>query len=356
MKKTKRPLAISWQRLSLIILCSVLTLVLFALIFATTYVHHLLSYVTHNEDSIIMGTLSSEEIATATEEIHEDETGEFTGPVVDHEDITIETLPSLPPEQIIVDGVFNIMLIGEDRRPGERRQRSDSMILCSFNTNNNTLSMISFLRDTYVAIPGHSPAKMNAAYQYGGVSLLDQTVAMNFGVHVDANIVVNFDGFKSIIDMLGGVDITLTEKEAAHLNQAYAHHGWSVDPGLQHLNGEKALAYSRIRKIDWDINRTQRQRNVLTALINSFRGKDVLTMTSIASAIVKSGYIETDMSTQELLGYVRTLFPMLADVTIKNQHIPTTDTYEGMRIEGLGDCKVPDLEANRKILKKLLGA
>ena len=91
-------------------------------------------------------------------------------------------------------------------------------------------------------------------------------------------------------------------------------------------------------------------------MINSFRGKDVLTVTSIASNIVKSGYIETDMSTQELLGYVRTLFPMLADAKINNQHIPTTDTYEGMRIEGLGDCKVPDLEANRKILKKLLGA
>ncbi len=352
MKKNKRPLAMSWQRLSLIILCAVLTLVLFALIFATTYIHHLLSYVTHNENSIIMGTLSSEEIATATEETHEDETGEFTGPIVDHEDITIETLPSLPPEQIIVDGVFNIMLIGEDRRPGEGRQRSDTMILCSFNTNKNTLSMISFLRDTYVAIPGHSPAKMNAAYQYGGVSLLDQTMAMNFGVHVDANIVINFDGFIKIIDMLGGVDVKLTEAEVKYLNMQ----GWNFTAGVQHLDGNAALAYSRIRKIDWDINRTQRQRNVLTALINSFRGKDVLTITSIASSIVKSGYIETDMSTQELLGYVRTLFPMLADVKINNQHIPTTDTYEGMRIEGLGDCKVPDLEANRKILKKLLGA
>ena len=352
MKKTKRPLAISWQRLSLIILCAVLALILFALVFATTYIHHLLSYVTHDENSIIQGTLSSEDMATATEDTHLDETGEFTGPVLDHEDVTIETLSSLPPEQIIVDGVFNIMLIGEDRRPGEKRQRSDSMILCSFNTNKNTLSMISFLRDTYVAIPGHSPAKMNAAYQYGGVSLLDQTMATNFGVHVDANIVINFDGFIKIIDMLGGVDIKLTEAEVKYLNAQ----GWNFSAGYEHLDGNAALAYSRIRKIDWDINRTQRQRNVLTALINSFRGKDVLTMTSIASAIVKSGYIETDMSSQELLGYVRTLFPMLADAKINNQHIPTTDTYEAVRIDGLGDCKVPDLEANRKILKQLLGA
>lgn len=353
MKKAKRSFAISWQRLSLIVLCVVLALVLFTLIFATTYVHHLLSFVTHNDGSIIQGTLSPEDMATATEDHYgEDGTGS-TAPTVNHEDIVIETLPSLPPEQIIVDGVFNIMLIGEDRRPGEGRQRSDSMILCSFNTNKNTLSMISFLRDTYVAIPGHSPAKMNAAYQYGGVSLLDQTMAMNFGVHVDANIVVNFDGFTQIIDMLGGVDITLTQKESEYMKRV---HNYDLPAGLQHLDGEQALMYSRIRKIDWDINRTQRQRNVLTALINSLRGKDILTITSIAAHIMQSGFIETDMSSQELLGYVRTLFPMLSDVKITNQHIPTTDTFEAVSIAGLGDCKVPDLEANRKILRKLLGA
>lgn len=350
MKKFKWPFAISWQRLSLIILCVFLALILFALIFATTYVHHLLSFVTSDGDSIIQGTLSAEDMATATEDLGDED---LTGPTVNHEDITIETLPSLPPEQIIVDGVFNIMLIGEDRRPGQSRQRSDSMILCSFNTNTNEISMISFLRDTYVAIPGYSPAKMNAAYAYGGVSLLDQTMAMNFGVHVDANIVVNFDGFKDIIDMLGGVDITLTEAEVKYLN---SRGGYNLSPGLQHLNGQQALAYSRIRKIDWDINRTQRQRNVLTALINSFRGKDIMTVTSIAAHILKSGYVETDMTAQELTGYVRTLFPVLANAQINNQHIPATGTFESKRVSNLGDCKVPDLEANRAILRKLLGA
>lgn len=349
MKNFKWPFAISWQRLSLLVLCVILALVLFVLVFATAYVHHLLGFIT-GDDSNIQGTLSSEQMATATDDV--DDSTNFTGPSVGQDDVTIGTLPSLPPEEMIVEGVYNIMLIGEDRRPGEGRQRSDSMILCSFNTNNNSLTMISFLRDTYVAIPGHSANKLNAAYQFGGASLLDQTMALNYGVHVDANVVVNFEGFKHIIDMLGGVDITLTQQEAEHLNKVYK---WNLSPGMQHLDGEKALAYSRIRKIDWDISRTQRQRNVLTALINSFKNQSLTSMLSTATAIVQSGYIDTDMTTSELTGYITKLFPMLTSASIKNQHIPALNTFEEMSVGYLDYCKVPDLEANRQILRKIFG-
>lgn len=351
MKNFKRTFAISWQRLSLLILCVVLALVLFVMLFATAYIQYLLSFITGNDDSDIRGTLSSEQMATATEET--DPTLDFTGPSVDPTDVTINTLPSLPPEEMIVEGVYNIMLIGEDRRPGEGRQRSDSMILCSFNTNNNTLTMISFLRDTYVAIPGHNPNKLNAAYQWGGTDLLDQTLALNYGVHVDANVVVNFEGFKSIIDMLGGVSINLTEAEANHLNEKY---DWDLSPGVQHLDGKKALAYSRIRKIDWDINRTQRQRNVLTSLINSFKNQSLSSMLPLATNIMQSGYIDTDMSTSELATYITKLFPMLASAKINNQHIPALDTYDEMTIGDLDYCKVPYLDINRQILKQIFTA
>ena len=210
--------------------------------------------------------------------------------------------------------------------------------------------MISFLRDTYLAIPGHKPNKMNAAYQWGGTDLLDQTLALNYGVHVDANVVVNFEGFKNIIDMLGGVDINLTEAEANHLNQKK---GWDLSPGMQHLDGKKALEYSRIRKIDWDINRTQRQRNVLTALINKFKNQNLTSMLSLATNILKSGYIETDMSAGEVTSYVTKLFPMLATAKINNQHIPATDAYVEMSVGSLDYCKVPYLDVNREILKKI---
>jgi LCP family protein required for cell wall assembly len=259
-------------------------------------------------------------------------------------------LPSKPVEELIVDGVVNIMLIGEDRRPGQGRQRSDSMILCSFNKNNNSITMISFLRDTYVAIPGHDHNKLNAAYQFGGPNLLDQTLATNFGVHVDANIMIDFDGFKGIIDMLGGVDIKLTAKEAKHLNSQY---GWNLTEGVNHLDGERALGYSRIRKIDMDAMRAQRQRKVLTALINSYKNKSVAEMVSLASDILQTGFIKTDMTSQEVVSYVMSLFPMLSKASINNQQIPANNTYSEYSVGSLTYCKLPDLEINRKILKNI---
>ena len=349
MKKPNNSVHFSWQRISLIVLCAVLAIILAVMIFATSYIHHLLSLVTVNgDDDDINETLSSEQMATATED--PDDHTDFTGPSIDHEDVTIATLPSIPVEELIVDGVVNIMLIGEDRRPGQGRQRSDSMILCSFNKNNNSLTMISFLRDTYVAIPGYKSQKLNAAYQFGGPNLLDQTLATNFGVHVDANIMITFDGFKGVIDLLGGVDIKLTEAEVKHLNKIY---NWGLSAGMNHLDGKKALAYSRIRKIDMDAKRAERQRKVLIALINNYKNKSLTEMVSLASQILQTGFIKTDMTSQELVSYVMSLFPMLSTATINNQQIPASGTYKDYSVGNLSYCKLPDYDINRQILKKI---
>lgn len=352
MKSAKGPVRVSWQRISLIVLCVVLALVLFVMLFATAYVHHLLGLVTGNGDSL-HETLSPDQLATATEATDPN----FTGPSVDHSDVTSATLPSVPVEQLKAEGVINIMLIGEDRRPGQGRQRSDSMILCSFNTKTNTLTMISFLRDTYISkIPGYWAEKLNAAYCFGGAKTLNQTLAAYFGVHVDANIAIQFDGFREVIDMLGGVDIELTQKEVNWLKKT---EGFQLNVGMNHLNGEQALAYSRIRKIDMDAMRAQRQRKVLTALINAYKSKPVGEMITLASDILSTkvnghDMIQTDMTTNEVLEYVKTLFPMLATATINSQQIPASGTYTEMTVGNITATKVCDLEANRKILKQIL--
>lgn len=349
MKNSKGPLQISWQRITLIVICIILALVLSLLVFATAYVHHLLSLVTSDANNSLNETLSSEQLATLASDPDYDPN--FTGPSVGHEDVPANTLPSGPKENLAVDGIINIMLIGEDRRPGQSRQRSDSMILCSFNTKKNTITMISFLRDTYIAnIPGFWADKLNAAYAFGGVKTLDQTLAAYFGVHVDANIAVQFDGFKGIIDMLGGVDIDLTQKEASHLNQQGP---WKLSAGMNHLNGKQALAYSRIRKIDMDAMRAQRQRKVLTALINAYKSKSVTEMLTLASDILKTGFVQTDMSSNEVLTYVKELFPMLSSATINSQQIPADGTYKNMTVGKVTATKVCDFEANRKILQNI---
>ena len=212
--------------------------------------------------------------------------------------------------------------------------------------------MISFLRDTYISkIPGFWAEKLNAAYCFGGFKTMDETLAAYFGVHVDANVVVDFDGFKSIIDLLGGVDIELTQKEANHLNGQNS--TWKLTAGMNHLNGDQALAYSRIRKIDMDAMRAQRQRKVLTALINSYKSKSVTEMATLASQILQTGFIKTDMTSSEVLNYVTTLFPMLSSATINSQQIPAAGTYTDMTVGKITYTKVADLEVNRKILQRI---
>ena len=355
MNTSKGPRRISWQRVSLSILCVFLALVLFVMLFATAYVHHLLGLVTGGDNSDLFETLSSDQLESLASDPDYDPN--FTGPTLNPDDITISTLPSQPPEILQSEGIINIMLIGEDRRPGQGRQRSDSMILCSFNTKTNTITMISFLRDTYIPnIPGYWTDKLNAAYAYGGVNCLNQTLAAYFGVHVDANIAIQFDGFEAVIDMLGGVDIELTKKEATHMNTLGP---WSVKPGMNHLDGLQALTYSRIRKIDMDAMRAKRQRTVLTALINAYKSKPVTEMLSLTSDILSTDVnghkmIQTDMSSNEVLNYVSQLFPMLATATINSQQIPAEGTYESVNVGNVTATKVCDFEANRKILQKIL--
>ena len=355
MKSSKGPVHVSWQRISLIVLCVVLALVLALMLFGTIWFHQLLGHFTGGDNSDLFATLSPDELASLASDPDHDPN--FTGPTMNPDDVTISTLPSQPPELLQSEGIINIMLIGEDRRPGQGRQRSDSMILCSFNTKTNTITMISFLRDTYIAhIPGYWADKLNAAYAYGGIKTMDQTFAQYFGVHIDAHVAIQFDGFKGVIDMLGGVDIDLTEKEANWLNK---HEGFSLKAGMNHLNGEQALAYSRIRKLDMDAMRAGRQRKVLTALINAYKSKPLGEMVTLATDILSTevnghDMIQTDMSSNEVIKYVKALFPMLATATINNQQIPANGTYTSTSVGNVTAAKVCDLEANRKILKQIL--
>ena len=128
------------------------------------------------------------------------------------------------------DGLINILLVGQDRRPNEGRQRSDAMILCSFNPETNRMSAISFLRDLYVQIPGYDDNRLNAAYAFGGFELIKETFNHNFGITVDGCLESDFEGFEKIIDAVGGVEIELTSEEAEIV-------GDGASQGTCNLNG-----------------------------------------------------------------------------------------------------------------------
>ena len=196
------------------------------------------------------------------------------------------------------------------------------MILVSINKSNSTITLTSFMRDQYVQIPGYKPNKLNAAYAFGGMQLLTKTLKLNFGVEIDGIVEVDFNGFENIIDLLGGVNITLTEKEAAHLK---------LTAGLNRLNGEQALSYARIRSIDSDYARAKRQRTVVMALIEAYKDLPLDEMLSLMDEILPM--VTTNLTNSQILGYAIDCFPVLASAKIQTLRIPVDGTFVGGLVE-----------------------
>ncbi len=276
----------------------------------------------------------------------EDEASDFEN--VDPEQIEWpEFSPSqTPPKQ--TDGVTNILLIGQDTRVQGQRARSDSMILVSINKNTQTVKLVSFMRDLYVRIPGYSDNRLNAAYRFGGAALLDQTITENFGIPIDYNIEVDFSSFSKVIDMLGGVVISLSDEEAAYMNQK----GYpQVHSGENVLDGQTALYYARIRKIgDGDFDRTQRQRTVLISLFNQVKTKDLSQLWALADTVFP--LLATDMSNSEVLGTIFLVYTMGIG-ELQSSRVPLEGEYRGAKINGMA-VLVPDLAQARQSLSSFL--
>ena len=286
---------------------------------------------------------SQEEIVPPEEETFGDASEE---PV---EDVPAQPEPEPEPapevdrlQPIDCSDLINIMLVGQDRRAGQGRQRSDAMILCSINPSTGQVALISFMRDLYVSLPGgYSNNRMNAAYAFGGFKLLDATLLENFGIPVDANIEVDFTAFEAVINKLGGIDVEMSAAEARYMGSGYK-------TGMNHLNGAQALNFARIRKLDSDFSRTERQREVLMAVFQKIRGQSLPQLLDTAQALLP--YLTTDMSNGEMIQLATRLFPLLTSADIKSCRIPAEGTYRSASIRGMS-VLVPDLRANRDKLQ-----
>ena len=258
-----------------------------------------------------------------------------------------------------VDEIKNILLIGQDAREGEERQRSDTMIICSINTKEDKVTLVSLMRDMYVPIPGYSNNRINAAYAFGGMSLLDEVIEEDFGIPIDGNVEVDFEGFVSAMEVIDGIDIELTAEEAGYLSAGgwedqgeNANDGtWELHEGMNTLTPPQALAFSRIRMIgnsDWE--RTERQRRVLMAAFDKLSSSSTAKLLSVADKILP--YITTDLTNSELLSYVKTL--SVAGITeIDSYRLPVDGHYSSESISGMS-VLVPDLVENSELLKQYI--
>lgn len=239
----------------------------------------------------------------------------------------------------VSDGLINFLFIGQDRREGEGRQRSDSMILCSLNPETNELSMISFLRDLYVQIPGYEDNRLNAAYAYGGFELLKETLIKNFGVEVDGCLEVDFESFIKIVDTIGGIDVELSAKEADIVGGA--------SEGVCHLDGAQTLTYARIRKIDSDFQRTKRQRNILSAVFLKLKEMDIMARLGFVSEVFP--LVATDMDSDSLMSLAAQLAASLDELEVSTHCIPAEGAYKNATVREMA-VLIPDIEKNRKLI------
>lgn len=227
------------------------------------------------------------------------------------------------------NGVLNILLVGGDARKGDKTFRSDTMMLVSIDTNHDKIKLSSFLRDSYVKIPEHRKTKLNAACSYGGIELVQDTLEYNFKIKIDNYVFVDFEAFEKIIDVLGGVDVSVSKRETRYLSSI----GYNIPSGNSvHLNGKNALMFCRIRKLDSDFKRTERQRMVMSALKKKMAE---CSMTDVVNIVKKiSPYIQTDFSKNNLMALSFQAGTKYLKYEIVQRSVPKDDEWYSKNING----------------------
>ncbi len=259
------------------------------------------------------------------------------------------------------EGVYNILLLGEEAiGSGAGRGRTDVIMIATMNTNTKELKLTSLMRDTLVRIPGYQENKLNTAYEKGGLDLLYETIAMNYDIRLDGCVMVNFESFEKIIDKLGGVEITLTAKEAYYLNNTnyiskpqYR----TVHEGKQLMNGNQVLGYSRIRKratingTNNDYGRTERHRIILDAIFEEYKTKSKVELGSILFGFLPM--ITTDISSDnfELL---LSNFIEMGTTKIDQLRLPADGTFtDNVEVRGM-DVLIPEWDENLTLLHNFI--
>lgn len=347
MSKTKKTV--------LIILGVVAVLLLAVVIVGMIYMESLLGMINKVDDETL-NTMSQEEYQEFLDSMTETIPADYTGEILSREDVVWEE----DAEEIgQSENIINILLIGQDRRGTTGRSRSDTIILCTVNKSTKTLTLTSFMRDMYVQIPGYEANRINVPYVLGGMKLLDRTLNTNFGVTVDGNIEVDFQGFMEIVDMMGGIEVELSQAEADYMNMNVSwdvedgtDKVWEMTEGVNHLTGSQALSYARMRYVgNGDYERTERQRRVLSLLIDKAKSLSISELNVLMQHALPM--ITTDLTDSEILGYALELFPLLPELTVNTLRIPADGAYEAKYVEEMA-VLVPSLWRNRQILAEIM--
>ncbi len=270
----------------------------------------------------------------------------------------VPTETTLPPFEASGKDIINIMLIGDSAREGEDSRLADTQILVTVNKQDKTLTLSSFLRDTYLKLADYIPEegqkhtcgknRINVAYHLGykwggvggGLKMVNDTIQQNFGVEVDYNVVVDFDIFMEVVNLVGGVRVHLNADEAAYLNEdlnkALGYPAYNYEATTDYkvcLDGMSALSFARMRHSnagDSDIKRTARQRAVISGLLSAVKDLSFSDIEKLASEVLPM--VTTDMTKEEIKTCMWEIIPLLPQLTISQQSIPLDGTYWGIEL------------------------
>jgi len=217
---------------------------------------------------------------------------------------------------------INILVMGLDRRPqeGQSPSRSDTMFVLTVDPQTKTAGILGIPRDLYVDIPdgdgGYFEDRINTAlvygevndYKGGGQQLAIDTVEHNLGVKIGHYVIIDFEGFKEVIDALGGIDIDVptyvSDPTYSWTELPGDYDPQEFEPGLQHMDGETALAYARIRQNSDDLDRIQRQQRIIFAVMDKALSLNVLRNALELWNKYKDA-IDTDINDIQLAGFAR---------------------------------------------------
>ena len=256
------------------------------------------------------------------------------------------------------DNWVNILLLGSDVKYTNQYGRTDSMIVMSINLATKQAKLTSFMRDIWVSMDGRTKSgKLNSACIYGGPGLTMRTINECFGLNLQYYALVNLSSMAEIIDLLGGLDLTVTEAEMKALNKGL----FNLSPlsGMEeleeygenvHLNGNQATAYARIRKIDSDYKRTERQRYVLTQIAKRLQEESAGTIVTVIMKLLSC--VETNMNMTQLMTIAAVGMEMDMD-SIQQFRIPADNTFQSGTFDGVW-CIKADFNANKQKLHEFI--
>ena len=285
--------------------------------------------------------------------VYTEATDEHTRPAETEEEqtegATEEETVAATVHQMSADDIVNILVVGQAARAGEEANMADTTMLVSINTYTKEVTVFSILRDSFVKLPdykGHQCGRAkftvcyNLGYQWGGgtsgaMEMTNICLRDNFGIEVDYNIEVSFDGFIKMIDYLNGVELELTEAEADYLNKDTLYVKRTIEPGVQVLQGMEALSYARMRKAegdaDSDIKRTERQRKLVASLLEKIRYMSLSELNEWVDILLPM--VTTTMTPSDVTRLAAKILPMVVDLKMTGHTIPMEGTGWGDMVD-----------------------